>query len=83
MAKMNKHEIFTAFVSGKTSGSASNLEIVGNRLINYSTVIAERFGKYYRVNETKYSPTTTKNVTILKKYIPERLYLRVEHNDLN
>ena len=83
MAKMNKHEIFTAFVSGKTSGSASNLEIVGNRLINYSTVIAERVGKHIRVNETKYSPTTSKNVTILKRYIPEGLYLRATHNDLN
>ena len=83
MAKMNKHEIFTAFVSGKTSGSASNLEIVGDRLINYSTVIAKRDGEFFRVNETKYSVTTSKNVTILKRYIPEYLYLRATHHDLN
>ena len=66
---MNKREIISSFVNGATSGTASNLKIDGNKLINYRTIISFRIddGKII-LNNTKYSPTTSRNQNLLRYY---------------
>jgi Cu/Ag efflux protein CusF len=80
---MNKKDLFLAFLRGDTKGRASNLEIVGNNLFNWKTVIARRQGKKVLLNTTYYSPTTKKNTTILRKLIPSSRIVEVVHNNIN
>ncbi len=55
-------DIINAFVMGKSDVSNRNLRtnFNGTKLINYSTVIAQRINEKWYVNVTKYSPTTSK-----------------------
>ena len=60
------------FIAGKTSGvsgTRGNLKIVGDQLIHYDTVIAERYNKKIIVNETRYSRITGQIQKMLKQSI--------------
>ena len=64
----SNQDIINAFVNGKSDVSNRNLRtnFNGTKLINYSTVIAQRInGKWY-VNETKYSTSTSKIQTYVR-----------------
>lgn len=65
---LNKKELISSFVNGSTSGQGSNLYIDGNRLVNYSTVIAIRTDKGIILNCTKYSMTTSRNQNLIRYY---------------
>ena len=56
---MKNIDVIKLFVSGATKGKTKNLYIDGDRLINYSTVIAKRVGGVFYVNGTKYSHSTS------------------------
>lgn len=59
--KTNK-DIINAFINGKAYAHNTNLRVGcnGDRLINYSTTLAQRCGKKIIVNATKYSVSTSK-----------------------
>lgn len=69
---MTTQDIVSAFIDGQESGNASGgrLQIIGNRLMNYNTCIAQRSQGGLIVNVTKYSPTTSKHQTRLKRAAP-------------
>lgn len=50
---------------------ALNLCSDGNCLYSYKTCIAEWDGEYLYINETKYSSTTSKHLTLLKRRITQ------------
>ncbi len=56
---MSNKEFVKKFAQGATTGKYSNLRIDGNKLINYWTVIAERVEGGIRLNERKYSRSTS------------------------
>jgi hypothetical protein len=56
---MNNLEFIKAFASGKSSGNYSNLHIMGNKLVNYETVIAERIEGGISLNIRRYSRSTS------------------------
>lgn len=63
---MNKNDLINDFISGETKGKASNLYIEGDKLVNYSTVIAFRcstsgHSDIIFVNTDYYSMTTRQN----------------------
>lgn len=59
--KSNK-DIINAFINGKAYAHNTNLRVgcMGDRLINYSTTLAQHCGKKIIFNETKYSVSTSK-----------------------
>lgn len=75
---MKNSELVRAFYQGDTRGSASNLRIEGNRLINYNTCIAERteHGDFW-LNVTRYSSSTSRIQGYLSRFIPENKVIRV------
>ena len=56
---MSNKEFIRKFAQGATRGQYSNLRIEGDKLINYWTVIAERVADGVRLNERKYSRSTS------------------------
>lgn len=75
---MKNVDVVRAFVMGEDSVKTKNLKISGDNLINYNTVIAkrERIGgnvKKILVNSTKYSATTTRITSQLKRETPESI----------
>lgn len=56
---MRNKEFIKMFANGATRGQYSNLRIDGDKLINYWTVIAERVEGGIRLNERKYSRSTS------------------------
>lgn len=75
---MTKKELLTAFVNGAEHGRGSNLIIVGNKLINYNTVIAERKGNKITLNSSRYSRTTSVNQNMLRQLIPSDMLVEKE-----
>lgn len=57
--KANK-DIINDFVNGKAYSHNTNLRAVGDRIINYSTTLAQRCGKKIIFNTTKYSVSTSR-----------------------
>lgn len=68
---MTNNNIIKSFMRGATSGHTpkrqvttggytSTLSIEGNKLINYWTIIAVRDGNTIKLNNNKYSSTTSK-----------------------
>lgn len=56
-------DVIQAFIDGASRPKTNNLRIEGNKLVNYGTVIAERYdeGDFdFIVNATKYSMSTTR-----------------------
>lgn len=52
--------IIDKFLSGATGGRSGSLSINGNKIYSYNTVIAERSGNIIKLNNRKYSLTTTR-----------------------
>ena len=52
---MKQTELVAAFLAGETTGVAKSLSIVGEQLVHYNTVIAERYGDKIILNYTRYS----------------------------
>ncbi|MBO8161115.1 MAG: hypothetical protein H0Z24_05715 [Thermosipho sp. (in: Bacteria)] len=69
---MTTYDLVKEFVYGGTHGSASGnrLRIEGDKLINYSTVIAYRYKRNIILNNTKYSPTTSKHQNRVRALTP-------------
>lgn len=71
---LNKDELIKNFCNGRLyKGKGSNLEIVKNGdktlLFNYETIIAVRdSNNTIFLNTIKYSRTTSKNQTLIKRY---------------
>lgn len=70
---LNKDDLIKNFCNGRIEGKGSNLEIIKNYdktlLFNYSTIIAVRDanGTIF-LNTIKYSRTTSKNQTLIRRY---------------
>lgn len=78
---MNNQTIITNFIKGATCGhtptrditngyhtfNGTTLSIEGNYLINYTTIIAERDGDIIKLNNKKYSRTTSKIQALIKR----------------
>jgi hypothetical protein len=67
---MTTIELARAFVNGATKGKAASLSIEGDRLFSYDTIIAQRTPNLTYLNVTKYSVTTSKHQTRLKRLLP-------------
>lgn len=72
---MTNIELIKRFNNGATSGGSGgrlygyyNLRIEGNRLINYNTIIAVRKNNGVYLNNHKYSSTTSKIQTYIRRY---------------
>lgn len=70
-------QLLSAFVNSERQVSVNNLEIIGNKLVNYSTILAEKHGNKFIVNRTKYSVTTRKIQNKLASLIPDNLMIEV------
>lgn len=69
MARMKNEDVIKNFVemNGECSNHSESLYIYGNKLINYSTTIAQWTKKGLVINDTKYSQTTTKLQNMVKR----------------
>ena len=72
---MTNEQLMKEFLNGATKGKAGNLKIEGDKLIQYSTTIAQFVNGQCVVNVTKYSKTTTVLQNKLAKWMPETLFL--------
>lgn len=72
---MTNEKLMQEFLNGETKGKAGNLKIEGDKLIQYSTTIAQVVNGQVIVNVTKYSKTTTVLQNKLAKWMPETLFL--------
>lgn len=57
---MRNIDLIAKFFNGGTTGHGSNLYIDNDKLIEYSTTLAQRVNGGYILNTTKYSRTTSK-----------------------
>lgn len=63
-------EVVRAFFNHKPlSSHDGNLKTTPNTLINYSTIIAYYENNTYYINISKYSRTTSKIQTLIKRYL--------------
>jgi hypothetical protein len=77
---MTFRQIVNAYLSGAITGVSSggaNLKISDDRLIHFSTTIAERNNDKYFLNMTKYSVETSRLQRILKDTIPKDIVVEV------
>lgn len=76
---MKNIDVIKTFVNGGTKAKTTNLYIDGDKLMNYTTCLCERFEKLggqefgFVINTTKYSQSTTTIQNKLYDYIPEDL----------
>lgn len=87
---MKNKDVIEMFLSKKPA-KGSNLYSDGNKLVNYSTTLAEWYSEFLLlVNDTRYSVSTSKNQTWLKSAIDKHkdiivlpLYnIRIDTKDL-
>lgn len=78
---MRNKEVVRSFVNGAEKGRGSNLYIEGDKLINYSTVIAKRQGSKILINKKHYSKTTSTHQNRLKRF--SNNYELVSEQELN
>lgn len=64
-------ENYFNFIEGRSSNG--NLYTRDNKLINYSTIIAYYENDTYYINISKYSRTTSKIQTLIKRYLQDNL----------
>lgn len=88
MKRMNNQEVINAFVNGVNNIQSYNGNLYvswdGNRLINYSTCIAQRNEDgTFTVNSTKYSVTTSKLQTYVRDTIGKGNYKEVTNIRVN
>ena len=79
---MRNVDLIMKFESGATKGKCGNLKIIGDYLINYSTVIAQRVENGIKLNTRKYSRTTSviqntirRECNVVEEYCGEVAYL--------
>lgn len=69
---MKNSDIAIAFHNGWKAQS-NNMTCTGTKVYSYDTVIAEKIvteaGLQYVINNTKYSPTTSKHLGYIKRYL--------------
>lgn len=63
---MKNVDIIREFARGAERGKCGNLSIIGDKLINYRTVIAERVSDGIRLNTRKYSATTSRIQSLIR-----------------
>lgn len=80
---MNKEQLIKEFVNGAEQGKGSNLEIMGDKLYNYSTVIAIRKNGIIYLNAKKYSQTTSRNQNLIRRMAYQLVELGTEAEVLN
>lgn len=64
---MKNRELIEKFAKGAKYGVGSNLYIVGDDLINYTTIIASRCDGGVKLNSRHYSATTSKNQNMIRR----------------
>lgn len=74
-------ELINNFANGATNGKASNLYIEGDVLVNYVTPIAFRTDEGIVLNKSKYSVTTSKNQTYIRR--TDMVVEELEETDFN
>lgn len=67
---MKNEDAVYKFLDGATKGKASSVYIDGDKLFNYSTVIAQRINGVIVLNSTRYSSTTTRWQNVLRREMP-------------
>ena len=68
---MKNKDLIRAYANGATSDKCGNLSINGDRLYSYYTCIAERRNGGHIINDTKYSPTTSRHQSLLRYFISD------------
>ena len=72
---MKNKDVIELFLQ-KKKASGSNLYSDGNKLVNYSTTLAEWYSEFILlVNDTRYSVSTSKNQSWLKCAIDKHAYI--------
>lgn len=79
---MKNLNVIENFIKGNTKGKTANLYIVGNKLLNYNTVIAIRKDSKIILNSTKYSQTTSRIQNMIRNYCPSMLLVEMEEKQL-
>lgn len=77
---MTQEQIVKEFINGATegvSGGSGNLIIQGDKLIHYSTIIAERYGEKFIFNITRYSLVTGRIQKMLKEAVDDAFVIKV------
>ncbi len=64
---MRNGDLVRSFINGACEGKGSNLQIRGNRLINYTTCIAYRVGSLILLNGDHYSATTSRHQNLIRR----------------
>lgn len=67
---MNQDELIKKFLCGERRGKASALSISGDVLYSYATAIAQHIDGRVIINVTRYSPTTSRHQSKLRREIP-------------
>ena len=62
---MTDEQVIKAFVNGATKGRANSLTIEGDTIYSYQTAIAWRAPGGIRINQKKYSQTTSRQTGTL------------------
>lgn len=80
---MTNLEVVKNFIMGENKGKAGTLRIEGDDLVHYNTVIAkrDRVGrdvKKVHLNNTKYTASTSKVQTMIRKETPSVLLTEYE-----
>lgn len=67
---MKQLELVKAWLEGANDGSVGSMSVDGDRLVHYSTVIAERYGKKVILNYTRYSLASGKVQKMVTDAVP-------------
>ena len=78
---MSNENLCKAFIEGATEGKGSNMKIVGREIFSYAAVVG-RFeaNGVLSLNPRKYSPTTSKHQTYLRR-AAEQAGIKYEYNN--
>lgn len=86
---VNFEKVIKAFMGGADEShehsisSTKTLKIVGDKLINYQTVILQRYNEKYLFNYTRYSLPTGMLQKQILSLIPEDIIIRVYNVPIN
>ena len=81
---MKNIDVIRGFINGEVKAKTKNLYIVGDSLVNYSTIIATR-NNGFKVNSTRYSKSTStiQNALVRELEAQGKVYTKVEGKELN
>jgi hypothetical protein len=75
MSDITQEVLITNFIAGDTSelrDKGGNLKINENQLIHYRTVIFERYGDKFILNNTRYSVVTGRIQKLIMEKVPKK-----------